>query len=215
MHRADVDHLPYSAKVKAYLATQMDLEYALKYLLERLEEKGIAERTLIVLTADHYPYGLTTRDVEELAGYRFSNTFGLHKNACIIYVKGMEPDVIKTPTFVPDILPTVSNLLGLPFDSRFLSGRDVFSDAMPLVYIGGNFMTDLGFYERGRRRFTPFDDNTDIPEGYVSEVLEIIKLKRSATERTMELDYFAKIAEVLKPPVYTIPYSSNNTSLVE
>jgi len=198
-NREAVNHLQYSPQVKAYLATQLELEYAMKYLLERLDEKGIAERTLIVMTTDHYPYGLTTRDVEELAGYRFDSAFGLHKNACIIYVKGMEPDVVKTPVFVPDIVPTVSNLLGLRFDSRFLPGRDVFSDDMPLVFLGAGFMTDTGYYERRRGRFTPFEE-TEIPDGYVSEISGIIDKRSNAVERTVELDYFAKIADYLKPP---------------
>ena len=198
-NREAVAHLRYSPQVRAYLATQMELEYAMEYLLERLEEKGIAERTLIVMTTDHYPYGLTTRDVEELAGHRFDSAFGLHRNACIIYVKGMEPEVVEEPAFVPDIVPTVSNLMGLRFDSRFLPGRDVFSDAMPLVFLGCGFMTDAGYYERGRGRFTPFE-GADIPEGYVSEILAVVDMKRFAVERTIELDYFKRIADFLKPP---------------
>jgi len=198
-NRAAVDHLPYSSQVKAYLATQMELEYAMKYLLERLEEKGIAERTLIVMTTDHYPYGLTTRDVEELAGHRFDNAFGLHRNACIIYVKGMEPEIVETPAFVPDIVPTVSNLLGLRFDSRFLAGRDVFSDDMPLVFLECGFMTDLGYYERGRRKFTPFE-GVEVPEGYVSEISQIVNMRKTVVEQIIALDYFAKIATFLEPP---------------
>jgi len=198
-NREAVAHLPYSSRVKGYIATQLELEYAMEYLLERLEEKGIAEQTLIVMTTDHYPYGLSNREIAELAGSPFDSAFGLHRNACIIYVKGMEPDIVETPAFVPDILPTVSNLLGLRFDSRFLSGRDVFSDAMPLVFLHCGFMTDMGYYEKGRGKFTLFE-GADIPEGYVAAISNIVDMRKFAVERTVRLDYYAKIADYLEPP---------------
>ena len=198
-NREAVEHLQYSPRVKAYIATQLELEYAMQYLLERLEEKGIAERTLIALTTDHYPYGLTSREIAELAGQPFTSAFGMHRNGCLIYVKGMAPEIVETPAFVPDIVPTVSNLLGLRFDSRFLTGRDVFSDAMPLVFLGCGFMTDAGYYEKGRGKFTPFE-GIEIPEGYVSEILAIVDMRKLAVDRIVKLNYFAKIAEQLEPP---------------
>jgi len=195
-NREAVNELPYSPQVRAYLACQLELEYAMKYLLERLEEKGKAGRTLIVMTTDHYPYGLAARDIAELAGHSLDSAFGVHKNACIIYAGGIEHEVVETPTFVPDILPTVSNLLGFRFDSRFLSGRDVFSDAMPLVFLNGGFVTDLGCYDRKLGQFTPVE-GADIPEGYVSAISTIADMRRSAVERIVRLDYFAKIADYL------------------
>ena len=35
--------------------------------MDRLEEAGVAERTFIVLSADHYPYGLPKKALDELA----------------------------------------------------------------------------------------------------------------------------------------------------
>ena len=53
-----VKDLAYSDQAKAYLATQIELDRALEYLMNELEEAGVADRTLIALSADHYPYGL-------------------------------------------------------------------------------------------------------------------------------------------------------------
>jgi len=198
-NRNAVNHLSYSPRVKAYLATQMELEYAMTYLLERLEEEGIAERTLIVLTTDHYPYGLTYGEVQELAGHRFTTPLGLHKNAFFIYVKGMEPEVVTAPSFTPDIVPTVSNMLGLHYDSRLLPGRDVFSDDKPVIFFGFGYMTDTGYYERRRGRFTPFEA-MEVPEGYVSEMTDYVDKRRSAAERAVELNYFARIKNFIYPP---------------
>ena len=54
-NRDAVKDLPYSEPVKAYIACNLELEYALEYLMQRLEEAGVADKTCIVLTNDHYP----------------------------------------------------------------------------------------------------------------------------------------------------------------
>ena len=197
-NREAVQNLPFSPQVRAYIATQLELEYMLEYLIGRLEEKGIADRTIIAITPDHYPYGLAVRDITELARGSLDAAFGLHKNACFIYVKGIAPETVETPSFVPDVVPTVLNLLGLPFDSRFMPGRDVFSDALPLVYIDNGYVTDAGYYDRGRNKFIP-NEGIEIPDGYVQAVSAIVDMKRSSAERIISQDYLAKIADYLRP----------------
>ncbi len=50
----------YKEITKYYLCYQMELEDALTLLVEKLEEAGIADDTVIMLVGDHYPYGLCT-----------------------------------------------------------------------------------------------------------------------------------------------------------
>ena len=38
------------------------------YLMDQLEQAGVADRTAIVLAGDHYPYGLTDDEYDELIG---------------------------------------------------------------------------------------------------------------------------------------------------
>ena len=42
-----------------YLAGHLEFEKAMKYLLERLEEAGKLDKTLIVIVGDHTPYYLS------------------------------------------------------------------------------------------------------------------------------------------------------------
>jgi hypothetical protein len=104
----------------------------------------------------------------------------------------MQAEVIETPAFVPDIAPTVSNLLGLSFDSRFFSGRDVFSNAIPLVFLDIGFITDSGMYDKNRGTFTP-NEGVEMPEGYRKAISDIVEARKSAVEQIIKLDYFAKI----------------------
>ena len=46
-HKKDVEDLALSEEARAYIACQMELDAALEYILEQLEERGIADRTVI------------------------------------------------------------------------------------------------------------------------------------------------------------------------
>ena len=125
-NKAITDALPYSDTVKAYIACNMELEYAMEYLLQRLDEAGIADNTVIVLTNDHYPYGLTESEYDELAGKQVDTTFEKYRNSFICYVPGMNVPV-DTYCCTVDILPTLLNLFGFEYDSRLMVGRDILS----------------------------------------------------------------------------------------
>lgn len=52
------NNLSYTEPVCAYIAANLELEKAVDYLVETLEEKGIADDTVICIAPDHFPYGL-------------------------------------------------------------------------------------------------------------------------------------------------------------
>ena len=70
-----VKDLPYSHKARAYLATQIELDKAVGKLIQDLETAGKLEDTVIVISPDHYPYGLTLSELNELSNYERDNTF--------------------------------------------------------------------------------------------------------------------------------------------
>ena len=175
----------YSDTVRAYIACQVDLDRAIGYLLGELEEAGIMDDTVICICADHYPYGLD-RDsdagymhyLSELYGYEVTNTVGRDHNRLIIWsgcLEDEDPIIIDSPTSSLDMLPTLLNLFGIPYDSRLLPGRDVLSDAMPLAFnLSYDWRTDLGTYYSSRAEFVPNDPDVEIPEGYVDAVRTIV-----------------------------------------
>ena len=185
-----VQHLPYSEAGKAYIACQIELDRALEYLLNKLEEAGIADKTLIVLSSDHYPYGLELKEIDELAGHEVERNFELYKNHFILYAKGMKPTVIDKPCSSLDILPTISNLMGLDFDSRLLMGRDIFSDSEPLViFENKSFITDKGRYNSLTGVFTP-NPGITVDENYVNTIKDIVDNKFYYSAKILETDYY-------------------------
>lgn len=188
-----VEELPYSEQAKAYLATQIELDRALETLMAELEKKGIAERTLIALSADHYPYGLEKETIDELVGHKVEENFELFKSTFILYTKGMKPVVIEKPASSLDILPTLSNLLGLEYDSRLLMGRDIFSDADPLViFQNQSFITGKGSYNAVTKEFTPNEGET-MKEEDVQNILQRVQEMFYYSAKILELDYYRKI----------------------
>ncbi len=197
-NRDVVAHLPYSTQARAYLATQVELDRAMEYLLDQLEEQGIAENTLIVMSSDHYPYGLDHQTIEELQGESVDENFELYRNAFVIYSPGMEGETFTEPASSLDIMPTVSNLMGLEFDSRLFMGRDLFADTKPLVlFQNRSFITDKGRYNAETGEFVP-KEGVEVPENYQEEISNRISAKFYFSARILDLDYYSIIEGALE-----------------
>ena len=203
-HWDEVQELDYSDTVKAYIAANLELEDALTYLVGELESAGIADDTVIVLSADHFPYGLdgdgplgSLPYLSELYGYDVTTMLERDHNRLIIWCGCLEDDdpiVVDTPTSSLDILPTLSNLFGTDWDSRLLPGRDVFSDAEPLVFtLNYDWKTTLGTYNAARGQFVPADETAELPEGYVDSIRTIVRNKILYCEGVLDTDYFAHV----------------------
>lgn len=189
-----VANLPYSEQAKAYIATQVELDRALEYLLAQLEKAGIADKTLIALSADHYPYGLDKPTIDELAGHTVEDNFELYKSTFILYTKGMKPETVTKPASSLDIIPTLSNLLGLDFDSRLLMGRDLFSNAEPfIVFNNKSYITDKGSYNSITRAFTPAPGAPVIDDDYIKTNSAILRGKFYYSAKILETDYYSKV----------------------
>lgn len=186
-----VADLPYSLQGRAYIATHVELDRALEHLLEQLEEAGVADRTLIAISSDHYPYGLDDETIDELAGHEVERHFELYKNDFILYSTSMEePLIIDKPSSSLDIIPTLSNLLGLEYDSRLLMGTDIFSDSDPLVmFLDRSFITDRGKYNAVTREFIP-KGSEEVHDQYIENITNVVNGKFHFSRRILETDYY-------------------------
>ena len=200
-HWDRVQHLPYSDQVKGYFACNLDLEDGLAHLVKRLEEEGIADDTVIVLSTDHFPYGLDSDAalgnmpyLSELYGYNVDDYFKRDHNRLIIWsgcLEKMDPIVVDAPTFGLDILPTLYNLFGTEFDSRLMVGRDVLSDAPALVFnTNYDWKTEYGTYYAKNGKFVPKDPNIELPEDYVKTMKAVVKNKRSYCAGVLDNNYY-------------------------
>lgn len=196
-----------STQVQSYVAANLELENALTYLLEQLEAAGIAEDTVICMSADHYPYLLAEPETDyynELRGVVDSERdTDRYRNALVLWCGGMENAVTVTePCSAVDIVPTLSNLFGLEYDSRLLSGRDVLdkdydagsaSGSIPLVILptssGNSWATAAGVFEASTRTFNARPGVT-VEEDYVSRVNNIVALQYNYAQQLIARDYY-------------------------
>ncbi|MDD2505373.1 MAG: LTA synthase family protein, partial [Bacilli bacterium] len=184
-----VKDLPYSSAIKAYLATQAELDKALESLINKLTENNLLNDTVIIISTDHYPYGLKTNEMKEVMDINDSK-MDVHKNNLIIWNNLMEePIEINKYSSSLDILPTVLNLFGIEFDSRFLMGTDIFSDAeSTIIFNDRSWITKYGKYNATKNLFTPFDSN--MSDSYVENVHNIVYNKFVISKNILETNYY-------------------------
>ena len=196
-----VKNLPHSSKANGYLAAQLELDRAVELLIKRLEEAGELDNTVILISGDHYPYGLTLSEINELSSFERDDTFEKHHSTALIWNNGMEPVKVEKIGSSLDLLPTMLNLFGVEFDSRLLMGTDLMSESDPLViYSNRSFITDYGKYSSITKNFEPtkeLEDGFDSKE-YVDKISGIIYNKFQISKLILENDFYRKLWESMK-----------------
>ena len=194
-NRDAVKDLPYSEPVKAYIACNLELEYALEYLMQRLEQAGVADKTCIVLTNDHYPYGLTEDEYNELAGQTLDTTFEKYRNSFICYIPGLSENIVVDEyCSTADILPTLLNLFGVDYDSRLLAGTDVLSSGIHVAVLSDkSFLTKTFRYDAGTETVIPADENTTV-SGKLAEAYRLyVDSRFQLSGNILNSDYYAHV----------------------
>ncbi|MGN0203567.1 MAG: LTA synthase family protein [Coprococcus sp.] len=190
-----VKDLDADEQMQAYIACQIELDRALKYMIQRLEEAGVADKTVIALAPDHYPYAMEdllteTIDAEKIRWY------GLYESNMILWSASMtEPVQVDKVCSSIDIVPTLCNLLGLNYDSRLYIGQDILSDAPGLVVFSNrSFVTDYLIYDSVTDSVKMLSDVT-LPENYLDTMQEIVGTKWTASGKILTTDYYAYLKE--------------------
>lgn len=200
-----VKHLDCSDTVKSYYACNIELDLALEHLLKELNKAGIADKTVIAITPDHYPYGLEADGLNpykyfnEIAGHEIDPEFELYKSNFILYCQGME-DRITVDKYCSslDILPTLSNLFGFEYDSRLLMGSDILSTSKPLVIFSTrSWISEKGRYNAETKEFTAFSgqefESPAEQRSYINNINAIVNNKFMASALMLDCDYYAKV----------------------
>ena len=184
-----VEGLDYSDTVKAYISANLELEKAMTTLLNKLEEAGKLDDTVIVLAADHHPYFMEDEYVEEMAGQKLDQ-FSLYKNNLIIYNSAAEHEQIDKVCNTIDVLPTVLNLFGINYDSRLIIGKDIFSNSEGLVIFADySWLTDKGKYSSNNDTFIS-NDGSEVSDAYVNRFKKAVNNRYQISINIMLYDYY-------------------------
>ena len=203
-NRDSVKDINCSERVKAYLAAQHELEKALSELIFRLENAGVLGETVIALSNDHYPYGLSPSwqgnggndYISELYGKNVKSTAEREKGAFFIWCEGMDGGVrITKPTSSFDVLPTLLNLFGIEYDSRLFAGRDALADGEGFVFFSdGSWRADAAEYDAKKNSVTVF---SEVSEEYIRERHKAVKSRVLYSKLLRQKEFFKIIAPFL------------------
>ena len=187
-----VKDLPYSSNaIKAYLSCNIEFDKAIGYLMERLEQAGVADRTAIVIAGDHFPYGLKDSEYAELIGHDIDG-FSKYKSTLIFWVGGLEKNIVVDEYCCNvDVLPTILNLWGFEYDSRLLAGTDVFSDGThAAVLVDKSFLTDKVWFNASTGEIRYQVPESEIPEEYVENMNQLIATRFSISADILNTAYY-------------------------
>lgn len=198
IHRDEVQDLPYSDPCKAYIACNMELDRALEYVIQQLEEKGIADRTVICFTGDHWPYGLTNDEISEILGHKVEENFELYKSNLILWSGAIkEPIHISKYCCSMDIVPTLMNLFGFDYDSRLYMGRDILSNTEGfIIFLNRSYITDKVMYNASTKEYTYLTDE-EVSEDYLAQCKKTLNSRWNYSQKIMDTDYYKYICDAL------------------
>ena len=204
-HKKDLlpKHKSLSSTNQAYLACQYEVELMLQEIVDKLDKAGKLNDTVFALTADHYPYPLGNDLLSELydlpaSGIR--NNSDLYRNSFILWSPSMtQPIVVDKPCSTIDILPTLSNLFNLEYDSRLMMGSDILAegDHFALLKINGwSWISTQGEYYASKKLFVPNADcklSADEQKKYVKRMNAIVRAKTTYSKLMLDKDYYGHI----------------------
>ena len=153
----------YSMMVKRYMSKMKYLDMAMEELLNELEAAGKLEDTVIALFADHYPYGLTNKQINSVLDYNVNVNKEVDRTPMMIYNAGIEPKKIEKYTTMIDLLPTLLNLFNVEYDPRLYLGHDIFSDYDDVaIFADGSWQDEIGYYNAVSGKFIDGNKNDNL-----------------------------------------------------
>ena len=183
--------LDYPEEVKGYLATQVELDRAMEILLTKLEEAGKLDNTVIVLTADHFPYNLDIDNINELSDYKRDILIEANSNNLIIYNSKMKSVIVDKVGMSIDVLPTVLNLFGMEYDSRIIMGKDILSTATGIaIFKDKSWVTNKGTYYASKGKFV---GDSDVNDEYITNINNIVNNRTAISRMIVANNYYKKI----------------------
>ena len=166
-----------------------EIDRALELLLNKLDEAGKLDNTVIVLLADHYPYNLQLKYINMLSSYERDSLIEANSNNLIIYNSKMKGVNIDKVGMSIDVIPTVYNLFNIDYDSRLIMGKDILSTSEGIaIFKDKSWITSKGTYYASSGRFEAKVDNVD--DNYVDTINSIVSNRLAISRMFVENDYY-------------------------
>lgn len=174
-------------KLGNYFKSVHYADEALSEFINKLDEKGLLDNTVVVIYGDHdarlpkkdynrlYNYDKTTDSVkdEDSEGYVNFDSYQYELNRkvpFIIWTKDKKYNVeVKNVMGMYDAMPTIGNMLG--FSNKYALGHDIFNikENNIVVFPNGNWVTNKVYYNAQKGQYLSLNNNEIIDKNYISE----------------------------------------------
>ncbi len=181
-----------------YSVNEKEVLFKAEQLIANLEASGQLEDTVIALVGDHYPYTLTTEEMNEMSDYEKDGIVEVNKSNFIIWNSEMEePIIVDKLGSQIDVLPTLLNLFGIEYDSRLIVGKDILSDTgCVAIFSNYSWVSDYGTYFANKRQFVPKAGKTlENQDEYVKAMNNRVSNAYSISKMILDTDYYTYVLE--------------------
>lgn len=188
-----VKNLKYDNDYKGYLAANIELDKALEYLITELENNNKLDNTVIVISPDHYPYGLSLKELNKIDNNIKDQRFSINKNILIIYNNNLK-EKININKYISnlDILPTTLNLFDINYNKDLLIGNDIFSTEEGIVIFNDrSWLNEYGLYDALNNKF--YSKNKNITKEYIENKNIEVYNKFIISKKILKTNYYKKI----------------------
>ena len=187
----------YNTSLKRYMSKLYEFDLAIGELLDGLKKQGKLDDTVIVLYADHYPYGLTTSTLNTYFDYDVTKQLEVDRTPFIIYNSTITPQIYKEYTSYMNITPTVANLFDLQYDPRLYAGKDLLSKTYDgrVYFADGSWKDKKAFYSASTGKITYVDVNDTYSADEIKKINTTIKNRISMSNLAIKTNYFNYLFE--------------------
>ena len=192
----------YSTNVSRYMSKLKVLDEAIGIMLEKLESAGELDNTVIVMLADHYPYGLNKSSISEMIDHDLED-YDIEKTPFVIYNPSMTPQTFTEYNSYINLVPTLANLMNLEYDPRLYMGSDLLSEDYEsrVIFADGSWKNEVAYYNASTSKIKYYQEEVYTAEE-IQKINNQVGLKISMSSTAIKNNYFKylneKIAEYNK-----------------
>lgn len=183
--------------VRRYMSKLKIVDDAIGVLLDGLEEQGILDDTVLVLYGDHYPYGISTTNLNKVLDYDTAEDKNAERVPFIIYNSAMEGKVFSQYTTYVNILPTISNLFSLDYEANLMMGSDLLAENYEsiVIFADGTWKNENCFYDSSTGKVKYYNDEYN--EEDVFYITNSVNNKLALSEKIIKTNYFKYLETML------------------
>ncbi len=190
LYKDNYKAMGYSTSMSRYLSKLKVLDDAIGVMIDKLTDAKKLDDTVIVLLADHYPYGLNKSTVSETIKGDLSD-YEIERTPFVIYNSSMKPKEFNEYSTYINLVPTLANLMGLEFDPRLYMGSDLLSEDYEsiVVFADGSWKNEKAYYNAATGHVKFYQDNS-YTDDEIRDITNRVSLKIQMSNIAIKNNYF-------------------------